>query len=222
MKYENINPAVIGEYLLRTENRYCFHVDERSTGWHKWEPYGVYRVRAALTLDGVELLMLDEPGEAVTLDAEITPDGCEAWKTVDDWCNQYIDDAQLFPWERDNTAAFQAVCAELARKINAARPLPPLDVDKRGLEISDDSIRAVMEASKKLGWHGPTHDELREDVKRTAWLCYNGKAVWLDSRNPREIDAWVRKVGSELTAQEICNLAFSMSNPTTDWPFPKP
>lgn len=220
MKYENINPAVIGDYLKSWNS---FEAQERSTGWRQWEPYGVYHVRATLTQDSVELLMPDDTAEAVTLDAEITPDGCEAWKTVDDWYNQYIDDALMFPWERDNTAAFQAVCAEMAQKINAARPLPPLDVDKRGLKISDDSIRAVMEASKKLGWHGSTHDELREDVKHTAWLCYNGKGVWLDEReSPRGIDAWVRKVGGTLTAQEICNLAFSMSNPTTDWPFAKP
>ncbi|MBP5717975.1 MAG: hypothetical protein J6X53_03210 [Abditibacteriota bacterium] len=222
MKYEKLTPAAVGDYLKSWNS---FWAGEYGLGFGEFETRALYKARVFLTHDDVRLLLPDEyeTGEK-EIEARFHTPGCEAWKTQEDWYDQYLDGA--FPWELGNSAEFAAVCADLVSQINAMRPekpLPPLDVDKRGLRISDDSIRAVMEASKKLGWHGSTHDELREDVKHTAWLCYNGKGVWLDEReSPRGIDAWVRKVGGELTAQEICNLAFSMSNPTTDWPFAKP
>lgn len=214
MKYEKLNADAVAEYL---RNWNSFWAGEYGLGFGKFETRAFYTARVELTHDEVSFLL---PGESRNGEREIRADfhtaGCEAWKTQDDWYNQYVDAERAFPWELENNADFQAVCLSIVEQIRALRPAPPnppLDVDKHGLRIDDDSIRAVVEKSKKLGWR-ISSDDLREDTKRTAWLCYNGTGVWLDNRNPREIDAWVRKVGGALTAQEVCDIVSRMmSNP---------
>lgn len=216
--YENLTTDKVAEYLKSWNS---FWAGEWPLGFGEFTTRAYYTARVALSHDEIALLRPEETAEgAKEIEADFRG-GDAAWVTQDDWYNQYIDEACAFPWEIENSPEFQEVCASIVAQIRDMRPappLPPLDVEKHGLEISDDSIRAAVEDSQKLG-RFVSNDGWR-DVSRTAYLCYNGKAVWLTSRNPRNIDAWMHRVSGPLTAQEVCNLALAASTPFTGWPKP--
>lgn len=208
MKYSEITAEAIADYLKSWNS---FEACETPIGFGRFEMQARYNVRVVISHDDVRFLSPGEEAEnEKSFSVQFHTAGDGEWVTQEDWYSQYDGENFAFPWEAGNSESFQHVCAEIAEKIKTmrpAKPLPPLDVNKHGFEISDEQIRAIVEESKKLGPHGPTHDELRLDVTRSAYLCYDGENAWLyfgrvcDMRRA----AWMMAVLEPLTPQGVCD-----------------